>query len=345
MIRSSFPVVLCLYVLTLTPLAYGKETNGHKSAGVSFYNMASSSSLKSTLYKNIHRIVIGVDEDGAVSTNRKWEQGQSNRWYIEQQRYGADLIQAGVYTRNTRLIDDGLKALDWGFRKEAQDGSFPGTGDPFHSTSLFVEASARALLLLKEYNKDEYQNPINEYTPKISAAAHWLTQDRVQEIGRRNNAPYTHRCWVLAATLGEAGELCNDPSLIKVSEYYARKGLERQTPEGINPEKGGEDSSYQVVGILMAEKYYTVCRSADLKSRIIGMIQKGLDWELTQITPEGDINTSGSTRTGVEVGRSGKEKKADYMSAIQAFIYGEALTKDQRYSAIAMSLAKYRHWN
>src|SRR5689334_19355748 len=90
-----------------------------------------------------------VGSDGAIGINSKWEHGQFPTWYIEQQRYASDLVIGGLLHQNTDAIDVGLRAFTWGFAHQARDGSFPGTGDAFHSTSFFVEAVAHSLLLLQ----------------------------------------------------------------------------------------------------------------------------------------------------------------------------------------------------
>src|SRR6185437_12231422 len=107
----------------------------------------------------------------------------------------------------------------------------------FHSTSLFVEAAARGLLLLKQYNATAYADTLAADTPKTRAAARWLTQPEIAEKGRKNNRPYTHRRWIVAAALGQAAALTGDSRLAEAAADYAREGLALQTPAGINPEK------------------------------------------------------------------------------------------------------------
>lgn len=184
--------------------------------------------LSSALYAVPKRLVSQVAVSGAVSVNDKWERGEGTQWYIEQQRYGADLVQVGVARRDDDLIKQGLHILDWGFQRQGADGSFPGTGDPFHSTSFFVEAAARALLLLKQYDPVRYADTIRTDTPKVTSAALWLTKPEVAARGKKNNSPYTHRRWILAAALGQAGALADNATLRAEAAEYAREGLSLQ---------------------------------------------------------------------------------------------------------------------
>jgi hypothetical protein len=65
--------------------------------------------LIKALYSVPHRLASDIASDGSVSVNTDWEHGQLDTWYIEQQRYGGDLIQAGVSTNDDSLINEGLR--------------------------------------------------------------------------------------------------------------------------------------------------------------------------------------------------------------------------------------------
>jgi hypothetical protein len=305
---------------------------------------ASDPLLIKVLYRVPKRMVSDVAPSGAISVNAEWESGSGGQWFIEQQRYGADLIQAGTSLKDDELIHQGRKILDWGFAHQGTDGSFPGTGDAFHSTALFVEAAGRAALLLKQYDPTTYADAISTYTSRVHAAARWLTEPEVAETGRKHNQPYTHRRWILAAALGQAAALSGDKKLAAAAEDYAREGLALQTSEGINPEKDGYDVSYQGVGLLQAEHYYLVCPDPDLQAQIRTMLQKGLRWEMSKMDTDGSLSTEGSTRTGTEEGRSGKAKTVDYRELIQAFSFGAAILGDSQFEEAANRIAIGRKW-
>ena len=77
--------------------------------------------------------------------------------------------------------------MDWGFRaNKGPGGDFPGTGDPYHSTELFVEGTARAWLLLQQSGMaDLYPAVRDGYPAKILAAARWMTRPEVGRPGPR----------------------------------------------------------------------------------------------------------------------------------------------------------------
>jgi hypothetical protein len=294
---------------------------------------AGAEALKANFYSVHSRLVGKVWPDGAVSYNGE------GKFFIEQQRYGGDLIQAGVELGDERAIKEGIKIIDWGFRKQGPDGGFPGTGDPFHSTSLFVEAAARSIIFLKTERGASFGREVKQWTGQLDAAARWLTRDDVESVGRRNNLPYAHRRWLLAAALGESAAVTGDQSLFSKASEYAEDGLKLQQPSGENPEKGGKDLSYECLGLTYAARYCYVCPERGLRGKVARMIGKGLDFVSEFVGSSGDVDTQGDTRTTVEVGHSGKKKTVDYKNIVQSFVYGADILGNQSYMATADRIA------
>lgn len=300
--------------------------------------------LVRVFYRHPERLASNIAASGAVGENARWEQGTASRWYVELQRYGGDFVQAGIVSRDADLVRRGWQMLDWGFAQQQPDGSFGNTGDPFHSASLFVEGAARALLLAKQSDAKDREALETRYGAKLVAAARWLMKPDIAVRGQRFNQPYTHRRWLLAAALGEAAELSGDREMAACAERYARDGLALQTEEGIYPEKGGGDVAYQAFGILLACRYYTVCKDAELRLQMVAAIRRGLQWELKSVDAEGRISTEGSTRTGKETARSGKPKTTNYKEITQAFALGAVVTGEAEFRLAAERIAKGRGW-
>lgn len=296
-----------------------------------------------TIYSHEHMNPYGVGPDGAVGVNQQHERGQSDKWFIEMQRFGGDYVQAGLAgSQNPGLVDLGVRVLRWGFSKQQPDGSFAGSGDLYHSSSLFLDAALRATLLMKESDPAKYGLIISEFTPRIVQAMNYLHQPSVQKPGDAANEPFTHRRWVFAAIYQMTAQLTGDPNWTKGAEKYVRLGLALQTPDGINPEKGGYDVSYQTLGILYAEKWYVNSQNSELKAQVLQMIKRGLAWESTHVdTFSGNVEVGLSTRIGTgHSGRGGGEKKVDYKSMIQAYAFATELTNDNAYSATANAVAR-----
>lgn len=281
---------------------------------------------------------------GAASSNVDYEQRAGGQWFVEDQRYAGDLIEAGLIAGNAEVVQLGTKLLDWAFARQQPDGSFAGTGDPFHSTSLFVEAAARAILFARESDAPEGRSLNERYAKRTIAAARWMIQPKVFHRGEKNNRPYTHRRWIVAAALGMAGELAHDTELASAAADSARDGLSLQQPDGVNPEKDGFDVSYQAVGLVMAARYYTVCRDTGLRARIREMLSRGLAWELGKIDAEGEVSAEGSTRIAQELSRSGKSKTIDFKAVVTALVDGARITGKREFYEAAERVARHVRW-
>jgi hypothetical protein len=302
-----------------------------------------SSFMKNTSYRRPDRVAADTSPDGAISrVNIQWEQSHVGNWYIEEQRYGADAVCAGIAQHDTAAIDRGVKGLEWGFGQQQADGSF-NCPDAFHSTSFFVEAAARACLLLgaSEYST-QYASQIEGMKPRILKAALWMIQPAVEEQGKRRNTPYTHRRYLVAAALGEAGVLSGNQELVDHSKSYIRDGIALQQPDGVNPEKGGYDCSYQAAGLYYAEGYYDLVADQSSKSTLRPMLEKGFGWLRSRVLPDGTMDVSGNTRVGggQEQGRNAGSKKINYGIIYRGFYHWSLISDDSAYAQLAEKVVK-----
>lgn len=281
---------------------------------------------------------------GAASSNVDFEHKAADHWFIESQRGGAELVEAGLVSRDRDVEQMGWKILDWGFARQKTDGGFGDTGDPFHSTSFFVEAAARSVLLARQTGDPSASRLAAHYGPKIAAAAAWMRRPEVLERGLKNNQPYTHRRWLVAATWGLAADVTHNTELARAAAESARDGLALQRPDGVNPEKQGFDVSYQAVGLLFAARYDTVCHDAALRASIRDMLQRGLAWTCSKIDADGAVQVEGSTRVTTELARSGAAKTVDYRAIVTALVYGARLTNRPEFYDAAGRVARHVHW-
>ena len=329
-----------------------------------------------------------IAADGSVGVNTKWETGASTNWYIELQRQGIFDIVCGIRAENDAEIRAGLQQFDWGWAHQSADGSFPGTaggstGQEFHSSSLFVEAAARAALLLKSYSpityapdSAYYNSVIARYAANVHAAALWLTTPSVAAAGQAYNQPFTHRRYLLAATLAEASALTGDSSfaadavpyiqdglslqlgpgwraavlktrsgqlpvatLIRPAQQIARGSVLLTDAAGVNPEQNGYDTEYQCLGIYYANIYLPYCTDLNLSQRIASMINAGLTWESRFITPDGQISIAGDSRMGVELDRNGNVKEPTKGVTYGAFSLGAQNTGNPVFQLYATRIA------
>lgn len=331
-----------VWLLTLLPIA-----GAHAQGARDDLMFETSPFMRATAYRNVPRLNPEMAPDGAYgSVNRAWDIARSGPWYIEEQRYGAEVVAGGIAVEDTAAIDRGLTILRWGFEQQQADGGFR-CPDAFHSTSFFAEAAAHALLLLEaSHFAAQYRREIEALKPKLEAAARWMTRPENETPGRQHNAPYTHRRYLVAAALGESGKLLHDARLVARSADYVRDGLALQSPAGFNPERGGWDSSYHAVGMLFAERYETIVADDTLRPAIDRMLERAARWEASRIGSDGDVSTEGNSRVGgetTEKGRSGKSKTVAFGSIYRALYYWSRISGDAHFERLAEKVAEHAH--
>jgi hypothetical protein len=282
-----------------------------------------------------------LDPLGAAGMNSNWKK-IGDPWFIELQRYGADLIQGGIVLNQEAIVQKGIQVLEWGFDRQGEDGDFPGTGDPFHSVELFLEGAARGLILLEANNL--HLETVVRLKPKVAATASWLSRHDIVDDGKANNLPYTHRHWIQAAALGAAGYLLKDPSLLNDAAKWANEACSLQQADGVNIERGGFDVNYQSAGLLFALRYFAVCLDPQVKEKIKQMVVRGLDWLLARTDDRGLVSPEGSTRTGKEKLRNGVLKEMNYMEFLQVLCYAHQVIGDVRYRTVAAAVVATRQF-
>lgn len=284
------------------------------------------------LVRSLYRLGVSRDysSEGAAGTNRSGFQ------WIEEQRQGAEWIVRGYAQTNSEWVELGWRELDWGLAQQQSDGGF-GSKDPFHSTSFFVEALARACLI-------DPGGITRERTEGLARAAHWLMSGKAEEKGVPNNRPYTHRRYILAAAFGQAGAVTGESRLHQRAERWAGEGLDLQRGDGTNPEKDGYDVGYQMVGVLMALRYLPVCGNPGLRVRLREMVRRAVQPEIGRMAPDGSIDLQSSTRVGKEHARNGKLKDVPYGEIMQALVYGAHALPSAEWMQPAERIAHLRGW-
>ncbi|CAI5473601.1 unnamed protein product [Closterium sp. Yama58-4] len=288
------------------------------------------------------------NENGAYSRhNQNYDVTGTGKWYIEEQYYGFLFIQAGLAFNNSDAIHLGMKIFDWGFEQMDVNGSFS-CPDVYHSAGFFLESAARAALLLRHSrlgNQPKYRRWIRNAASDIAAMAAWFVRPDIERIGWRNDAVHTHRRYLTGTALGMAGLLTGNQSLIEQSTKYIRSGLAMQDPTGFNFERRGYDCSYQGIGLVYTARYYLyvaphiqdVSESEEIRSRLLEVGRRGVDWLVTRVDERGVLNATGNTRTGSaqELGRNGKPKALARKDVFHALLYWSWVLGDPEVELVA----------
>jgi hypothetical protein len=307
------------------------------------FDLESNHLISDTLYRNPSALMKTISPTGANGINREWELHQSPKWFIEAQKGGENLIIGGLIRNDPQAIEAGFKMFNWGFARQADDGSFAGTTGSFHSTSFFVQSVAHSLLVLEQSPQaGKYAAQIARYKPLVHRAAQWMIQPQIWNKGIQRNLPYTHRCYLVATALGLTGKLTGDQELVRYSQRSIEEGLSMQRPDGANPEKGGYDSSYHMVGLVYAQRWAMYFPKNSLTPKVVAMINRGLDWAETKVLPTGELSTLGNTRTaGQETGTLGRVKSVDHKMAFRGFAYWGLVTGNHQWLELAKLISAH----
>ncbi|MFI5350488.1 MAG: hypothetical protein ACHQ2Z_13150 [Elusimicrobiota bacterium] len=336
--RRLKPLLLCVMAALPGSRAIGAVEKIELSGPKSDLAFETSPFMRATAYSHPETLSNDAAASGAYGPyNRDFDAGKNGEWFIESQRFGFDAVGAGLAHGRKDLIDRGLHIFDWGLAHQSPDGSFH-CPDRYHSTAFFLEAVARAALLLESSPfRDDYKAWVESAKPKLRAGALWMISPAQEKKGLTGDSPYTHRYYLNADAVGFVGLLDDDADLIRKSKDYVRMGLSKQAPQGFNPEKGGSDTSYHAVGLVFALRYYDILADKALREEMSPMISSGLKWLGSRVREDGSFDQTGNTRTGSgqEIGRDKKPKTMSYGSAARAFADWSRVTGDSAGEEIA----------
>ncbi len=268
---------------------------------------------------------------------------------VESLRRAYFIVAAGLLAEGQeadRLLDQGLKAFEWGFQQAGDQGSFPnergGTTkkqNSLHPKAVYIEAAARTLLLLQQSDVDATtRRRIEALIPALHKSARWMaeSQDTVIYFKRNRN---TNQLMVVATGLQETAIVTGDQALAAKAQALMEEVLARQTDDGAFPEKGGFDSGYQGVSLELLGRYFATLKPSPWRARVEAALRKGTDRLVTAIDPAtGQINDSANTRTvacGAPVDEDDPKAKPVLRSSLRIHYLGHLLNDEARLSPLA----------
>ena len=347
-IINGYKLLQICFCALLAAISVNAQNAAAKSGAAFELSVESSDFMRKNAYDTDNINSPNISKNGAYGkVNQEFEKTKQGKWWIEEQRYGRDLVIAGIARKDTKKIENGLLVFKWGFSRQQADGSWD-CPDAFHSASFFVEAASDALILLQESKfGDKYKSSINEMKPQLLKAARWMTVPSVEEAGKKINQQYTHRRYAVAAALGLTGVLCGDKDLISKSTEYVKDGISLQDASGFNPEKKGYDSSYHAVGVVYMERYLTmVAPSIDekLRRQLYDTTEKAVNWEISRLNDDGTMNLTGNTRVvavkEAEANRDGTLKKPAYFSTYRGIFFWSQIADKKDLAKLAEKVTK-----
>jgi hypothetical protein len=299
--------------------------------------------LSESFYRNADALLQQVERSGAMGVNRGWEAAarKGGDWYIEEQRFGDTVIGAGVNRNRVDLIDAGLRAFEWGFQQQAQDGSFP-CKDNYVSTAYFVAGVAHSIWLLETsgYARD-FSGRISTMRPRLATAARWLADTRNIAAAKAQNDQLTSRYFLTGYALGATARVVGEPALAYAGEDLVRAGLALQNTGGYFPERGGFDVSFQGEALVYLLRYHDHAATTDMRRAIEPATKRALVWLESRVNATGVVQIANNTRSGFgqERDRTGQFRRVSAVAVSRAFGLARFVLGDARHEALAKSVA------
>lgn len=261
--------------------------------------------------------------DGVHVSARKFVACKSFVWTMGAPSLASDIVALGVHRDDPSLIEKGIASLDWGVARPLDDSAVHllerecdghAVADPgeTHHTAQWLAALGRATKVLVDSDyADDYRPEIEAYTSRMEEIARLLVREdnwrRWQEdwLVDQSGNDFTHKTFMMASGLALTASLTDNATDAErwsaVAADIARRGIDNQWDNGVNPERGGPDVAYQMYGTWLAQLYLsTLPTDSPLAEELAHTIDDAIAWQVTRIDPDtGEVDIEGSTRVCV----------------------------------------------
>ncbi len=142
-----------------------------------------------------------------------------------------------------------------------------------------------------------------------------------------------NRLIIAAKAFGLCGTFLEDEALIEKSRRLIALSLTLRDDAGVFLEKGGRDSSYNVVSILYGQVLALHVSLPEFEAALPAAVA----WQVSRIQPDGQVDVSGNTRTGLGQEKSyfGDPKTVNYTEVALALTYYGVIHNDTQATAAA----------
>lgn len=274
--------------------------------------------------------------DGAIGINKQ------NYRSVGIQRRSSEIYTYAVITKNVKLLETAIKILEYAFAHQNPDGSFQdytpkiSAGGKASNVAFLFYDFGHTLLLLQDSEWFQKSNDTATLRARLHKLTHlannsltWLIKQEAEL--RKNDEKTTNRLLFDASAYYLMGKALNRSDAVKIGEGFIKTALQKQTKSGIFLEKGGYDSSYQGVSLRVALVLYCNLKHNEipLREKLWKGIEKGINRQMPQILPSGEVITRGNTRVYAS-GETylGKRKKLDYLNLVFALNYYSQITNN-----------------
>ena len=263
------------------------------------------------------------DAQGFTGSNRG-----AGTWHgAGAQRGSCRAVIAAVVADDLTAADDAWRGIDTAFAHQRGDGGFDSIalyaehGAAVETAYFFLQELGRAILVIRQSpHAAHFHARIAGLEPKIRRAGDFILAGYdtiIPKVGHTVN-----RVIIAAKAFGTCGLVLHDEALVAASRRLIAHALTLRDAQGVFIERGGRDSSYNVVSILFGQVLALHVPLPEFEAALPAAVA----WQLTRILPSGEVDVTGNTRTGVGKELSpfdGKAKKVNSTEVVLALtLYG-----------------------
>lgn len=268
---------------------------------------------------------------------------RDGRWYeAGMQRGGCWQLIGAVVAGDRARADAAWKSVETTFAHQVEDGGFLSVrkpGDAHEPTKpervetafFYLQELGHAILVIEASPlAPHFRERIAALKPKIRRACAFIQAGYDGIILKAGHT--ANRMFIAAKAFGLCGLILEDEELKKSSRKLVAVALARRDADGVFLEKGGRDSSYNAVSLLMAQVLALYQPDAELEAALA----RAMAWQRSRIRPNGEVEIAGNTRTGSgQEQMMGKPKGVNYREVALAFAYFGLIRNDAEALALA----------
>lgn len=269
---------------------------------------------------------------------------RDGRWYeAGMQRGGCWQLIGAVVGGDVACADAAWKTIETTFANQLDDGGFlsvrkpgdkhePTKAERVETAFFYLQELGHAILVLEASPlAPHFRERIEALKPKMRRAGAFIQAGYDGIILKAGHT--ANRMFIAAKAFGLCGLILEDEELKSSARKLVAVAIAKRDADGVFLEKGGRDSSYNAVSLLMGQVLNLYLRDAELDAAFT----RAMTWQRTRIRPNGEVEISGNTRTGSgQEQMMGKPKGVNFREVALAFAYYGMIRND----AEALKLAE-----
>jgi hypothetical protein len=267
------------------------------------------------------------------------------------QRGSCRAVIAAVVAGDLSAADDAWRGIDVAFAHQRAAGGFEAElrpngasarphGAAVETAYFFLQELGRAILVIRQSpHEAHFHARIAALEPKIRRACDFISAGYDSIITNSSHA--VNRIIIAAKAFGTCGLVLHDDTLVATSRKLIAHALTLRDKDGVFIEKGGRDSSYNVVSIFFGQVLALHVPLPEFEAALPAAVA----WQLTKIRDSGEVDVTGNTRTGVgkEKSYTGQPKNVNYNEVVFALTYYGIVHHDAAALAAADRVFAYSH--